>query len=197
MVNLFFMASGRNGGGRRYAFLRDRSGAAALEFAIVALPLLAFVALIFHVALYHFALQSLDHATRIAARSVMVGKAQVNATSEAAFKSGLLCPRFILGFTCEKVVVNAFKVEATSDAAAGTGIYKFIDAATKSYKTSPSGTSFCLGGPSDYVLLDVSYDFPNLFGSALSSDGAAAKPWTLRSTSFFRNEPFATKGAAC
>ena len=177
-------------------FGRDEHGATALEFALVAPPFFIFVLMIFQIALYHYGQQSLDYATRIASRSIMVGTVPADARTLASFRDKLVCPAFLMNFACREVVVNAYKVNVTtSNEASNSGIYEFIDPANKHLRPVPAAPTFCIGGPGDYILLDISYQFPNFLGSLIPGFGQT--PFLLRSTNLFRNEPFKSAGASC
>ncbi|GGE17423.1 hypothetical protein GCM10011390_40660 [Aureimonas endophytica] len=177
------------------AFGRDRRAATAVEFGLVAMPFFLLVLMIFQTALFHFAQQSLDLATREASRLVMTGKVPATQQSAEAFRNQLICPKLLFGLECANITARAYKIGLTSDASAGTGIYQFVDASAKALR-APTSASFCIGAASDYVFLDVSYSFTSgiaaLFG-LLAANGVKS----LRSTSLFRNEPFSTGGATC
>lgn len=165
---------------------------------MVCLPFLAFILLVFQVALIHFGRQTLDYATSDAARAVLTGRLSSSEQTMAVFRKNRICPNLLLNFDCDKVIVNAYKVTPqSSDPAKNTGIYQFIDAAGLALRRAPAQDSFCLGGPGDYVFLDVSYDFPNFLGSILTAVGVPPSAFNLRATTFFRSEQFVGSAAAC
>ena len=179
-------------------FGRDRRGATAVEFAMVCLPFIGFVLLVFQVALIHFGRQTLDYATADAARAVLTGTLSGSEQTSTVFRKNRICPKLLMNFDCNKVVVNAYKVTPqNSDAAKNTGIYQFIDATALTLRRAPAQTSFCLGGPGDYVFLDVSYDFPSFLGSVLTTVGVPPSVFNLRATTFFRSEQFVGAGGSC
>ncbi|MBC8129044.1 MAG: pilus assembly protein [Rhizobiaceae bacterium] len=178
-------------------FPRANEGAAAVEFAIVSLPFIAIVFMIFQVALYHFGLQSLDLASSAASRQIMIGKLPASAYNLGEFKRTQICPRLLMNFDCDAVIVNAYKANGPSDPAANTGIYAFINATSKTLRALPAQSTFCVGGPGDHVFLDVAYEFPNFMGSMLMAAGADPRRFMMRSTTFFRNELFDGNGQAC
>ncbi|WP_152047772.1 TadE/TadG family type IV pilus assembly protein [Aureimonas psammosilenae] len=192
------------GGGGRSAgrasvasrFLRGRSGASAIEFALVATPFLMLLMMLFQISLFYFAKESLDDAVRSASRQIMVGKVPASTQSAEAFRNTLLCPRLLFGLECSAIKVDAYRIGLTSDAKTGTGIYQFVDKTKKALRSPSSAGGFCIGAANDYVFLDVSYTFTNAL-SALFDRLTGGGLKTIRSTSLFRNEPFATGGASC
>src|SRR5579884_3514899 len=75
-------------------FLRRQEGAAAVEFALVALPFFALMFAIIETALVFFAGQSLEAAAAEAGRQIMTGQVQGNATIKNAddYKTYIICP---------------------------------------------------------------------------------------------------------
>ncbi|MBE7186263.1 MAG: hypothetical protein INR68_17855, partial [Methylobacterium mesophilicum] len=112
------------------------------------------------------------------------------------FRDALICPQLLIGLNCTSVSVSAAKISLTSDATAGTGIYKFINAGSKTLKPSSQLSGFCLGSGDDYIFLNVSLNITtdsNPLFKLLKSYGVQE----LRSTALYRNEPFQTGGATC
>ena len=72
---------------RHYA--RDRSGAAAVEFALVAGLLILTILFVMTVAMILFVNQAIDYATTRASRQVMTGSAQAKAMDQAGFRKAL------------------------------------------------------------------------------------------------------------
>ena len=176
---------------------RGQDGATAVEFALVGTPFLGLLLLVIQVGAYFFSLQSLDNAVRSAGRDITTGQVSTAITTASAFKTNLLCPRVFWGIDCTKLVINAYKVGKTSKAADSSGVYAFINTATKSLKppqTDPTKQSFCLGGPGDYIFLDVSYPYPNYVGRLLSV--IAGPTMAMRATTFTFNEPYRTASAS-
>ncbi|WP_255475969.1 TadE/TadG family type IV pilus assembly protein [Antarcticirhabdus aurantiaca] len=174
----------------------NKGGVAAVEFAFVAAPFFALVLMVFQLALYHFGVQSLDHATRLAARAVMVGDVPASAQNRAAFLNQMICPHLMMALSCDNIILNVYRIEATSDADKKTGIYRFVDGQTRSLaavESDPSKGSFCLGGPDDFVFIDAAYKLPNIVSSLIGADDWESSPILMRSTTLVRAEPH--KGA--
>lgn len=187
----------KRGALRRVSFGRDQSGTAAIEFGILAVPFFGFVLFILQIGLFHFSQQSLDHAVRLAARQIMTGGVPSTAKTAAGFRDQLICPKLLWNASCEKVFVNAYKVAKTSSSKDGTGIYQFVNEATKTLagpNMDASTAAFCLGGAGDYVFLDVAFDFPDFTFGLL---GEATDRFRLRSSTFIYNEPTVSGGGTC
>ena len=74
-------------------FRGDRSGATAVEFAMVSVPFFGLLFAIFQTAFVFLAQEGLDAATTAAARQLMTGQAQAVAaiTTAAQFRNSLIC----------------------------------------------------------------------------------------------------------
>ncbi len=80
-------------------FKRNRSGATAVEFAIVALPFLSLLFAIIEVALVFFGSLALDNAVDKTSRLIRTGQAQGASMTEAQFKDDI-CQQIISLFNC-------------------------------------------------------------------------------------------------
>ena len=171
--------------------LRDVSGAAAVEFAMTVVPFLGFIFAILQVALYHFALQALDAATRTASRQIMTGTVQARALSADDFKTTLLCPALKMPLACGKIVVSITKV---SSAPTAPNVAPFIQASIPDLvpvNLDGSKSTFCPGVSGDYLFIDVAYSLLNVGSFIQKIVGSPFKDaMILRSTNFIYNEPF-------
>src|SRR5260370_4458614 len=79
--------------------LREQSGAAAVEFAMVAAPFLALVFAIIETAIVFFAGQALETAAGDSARLIMTGQAQTQGYDQAKFKQAV-CAQIYGLFNC-------------------------------------------------------------------------------------------------
>ena len=176
-------------------FFYDRSGAAAVEFALTAVPFLGFIFAIIQVGLYFFSQQSLDYATRLAARQVMTGNVQAKSLTADQLRSSIICPALSINISCNNITVAINVVPKVSNSTSGTGIYAYINKAVPSLKAPNLDINkgvFCTGNPGDYIYIDVAYNFsgfldlmPIIAGPLISRD-----IMILRSTAFIANEPF-------
>ncbi len=186
----------------RGLFIDDRRAAAAVEFALVAAPMLLMVMAVLQSALYVYFSGQLDHATQNAARQILTGTIQNAGTSAADFRNKILCPLLPSVMSCNNVVVN---LQAFSGGTYPSGFYNFVNSAKTGIIIPPldnSQTNFCPGTPQlpgagqqypQYVYLQVFYAMP-LFGSVwlpvmtTTFNGQTVK--LIGSSAAFRNEPF-------
>ena len=164
--------------------LREQSGAAAVEFAMVAAPFLAMVFAIMESALVFFAGQVLETAASSSARLVMTGQAQTQGLDQARFKQAV-CDRISGLFDCAGglyVDVKNYPSFAAVD------VSKPIDA---SGNVQTGNFGYAPGGPGDIVVVRLMYQWPvyvSLLGLNLSDTTGSKR--LLMSTVAFRNEPY-------
>jgi Flp pilus assembly protein TadG len=198
----------RRGGAmaRAKAFLRETTGATAVEFALVA-PML-FLTLIFIMSIGYmiFMNQALDYATQKAARQIRTGQVQTDAiTTQTAFATQIVCPLLPSIFTCSNVIVSS-QTLGTISSITGDGVYpyeynQFVNAAKTGLivpTLSNTATTFCTGSGSTFVYLQILYPVP-FFLSFLSSSTIATtyngqQVYLIMSTATFLNEPFSASG---
>ena len=131
-------------------FKKDQRGAAAIEFALIALPFLAIICAIFELGFVNFQNEMLANAVTDAARAMMTGRLQTaNVQSSQQFISQYLCQSsgrsLPSNFNCSNLIVD---VRSAASFAAG-------DTANDFYKSS--GNVFCPGQPGQVVVLRVAY----------------------------------------
>lgn len=164
--------------------LKDKRGAAAIEFALVAAPLVAFLMAIAETGVVFFAQQSLETAAQGTAREILVGNVQNAKLSQSAFKT-LACTKIPAFMSCGNLLIDVRKVNsyATADLSAPTVTY--------SGSTPSSNGKYDYGAPGDIVLVRLSYPYPTVTGplgfdlSTLSNGSRL-----LIATSLARSEPY-------
>jgi len=163
-------------------FARQQEGAAAVEFALVALPFLALTFAILETALVFFAGQTLEAAAADSARLIMTGQAQNAGYDEATFKTAV-CDRIAGLFDCKTgVYVNVKKYSSFSAISTASPI--------KDGKLDTSVMGYQPGEPGDIVVVSLYYEWPiyvSLLGNNLTNLGNNR---LLVATSAFRNEPY-------
>jgi Flp pilus assembly protein TadG len=169
-------------------FARDQDGAAAVEFAMVAMPLFAIIMASLQAALVLLAEQELDYATDEAGRLVMTG--QVSSTSgqpgyltQAQFTQKV-CSYLPALFNCSNLMVNMQAASSFSGVNTSAPSYTQLQQNTWSYSTGSHGLT------PNTVILQVMYEWP-VFGSLMNfnlADLANGKR-LLIGTSVFKNEP--------
>jgi Flp pilus assembly protein TadG len=147
-------------------FLRASDGATAVEFTLIAFPFLGVIFAIFEIAYVHVEREMLAGAVTKAARALIVGQVQSNATApnRTTFVNTYLCPSsgprlMPAAFDCSQLAVDVRPVSSFSGNDMSNAIYR-------------GSTVFCPGKPSEIVLMRVTYPLPailpfNLFGEAV------------------------------
>ena len=82
-------------------FRRNRRGAAAVEFALVAPLFFGLLFAIIEVAMVFFASQVLETVTQDSARTIMTGQAQEGKYTQQTFKDDVVCPKISVMFDCK------------------------------------------------------------------------------------------------
>jgi Flp pilus assembly protein TadG len=192
---------------RLAAFLAASEGTTAVEFGLIALPLLFSILFLMSVGYTLFLKQGLDFAAQKAARQIRIGAAQQAQMTQAQFLQNVICPALPLTVSCSSIIVNISNVPYTSGNALNYASYmSFVNTQQTNLvvpQLSNSATNYCLGqggsSPS-YVYLQLLYPVPLFF--AMFSAGATTvyngqKVYLLMATSTFLNEPFIAPASAC
>jgi Flp pilus assembly protein TadG len=169
---------------RRNGFLRSRDAAAAVEFALVAAPLLALIAAVFQVGLIIYATQSLQTATAAATRLILTGQAQTQNMTASEFGQAV-CDNATF-FTCSGLMVDVrtYSSFAGSDTSAPALSYDAGGNVTNAWQYNP-------GGPGDVVVARVMYQWPVFMGPlGLNLANLSNGHRLLMATSAFKNEPY-------
>lgn len=165
------------------AFGRREDGAAAVEFAIVALPFLAMLFAILETALVFFAGQTLETAVADSGRLIMTGQAQTTTGyTETSFRNAV-CAKLAGGlFNCASsdMTVDVKKYTAFSDADLSRPVND--DGTVKSGGYDP-------GCPGDIVVVRLIYQYP-VYVSLMGLADMSGNKRLLVATSVFRNEPY-------
>ncbi len=164
-------------------FGRNRRGATAVEFALVAPIFLALLFAIMETALMFFAGQVLETATQDTARLIMTGQAQNGGMTQAQFKEQL-CSRLVALFDCATGVY--IDVQSFSNFSSVT-VTPPIDA----NKNFINNMNYKIGAAGDIVIVRSFYQWP-LFVTGLGYDisNVVGSKRLLTATAAFRNEPF-------
>src|SRR5690242_19878208 len=168
-------------------FARRQDGAAAVEFALVALPFLALTFAIIETALVFFAGQTLEAAVADSARLIMTGQAQNASYSASDFKTQV-CNRIAGLFDCSGGVY----VDVRSYSTFG-GISSAQPVTNNQF--DPTKVSYSLAGPGCIQVVSLYYKWPiyvSLLGDNLSNIGGNYR--LLAATAVFKNEPYSTTG---
>jgi Flp pilus assembly protein TadG len=167
-------------------FIGRQDGAAAVEFAIVALPFFALTFAILETALIFFAGQSLQAAAADASRLIMTGQAQQSNYSASDFKTQV-CNRIYGLFDCSGGMTVDVKTYTTFGSVNTT-------APVSNGQFDSSKTGYTLGGPSCIQVVTLYYQWP-VFLPMLSLSNLSGNNRLLQATAVFKNEPYSGSGS--
>jgi Flp pilus assembly protein TadG len=180
-------------------------GAAAVEFALVAVPFLALLFAILETAFIFFVQQALENAAANAGRLIMTGQAQQNyqgsgqPMTASQFKTAA-CAAIAGVLNCNaSLIVDVQTYSSFSAANAGNATAPPLNSHGV-LQIDPNNPPFDMGGPGDIVVVVLMYQWPawvNLPGLTSLMDLASGnnQPVTgrlLMATSVFMNEPYQT-----
>lgn len=170
-------------------FLRARSGATAVEFALVAAPLLFMLFSIIELALVFMVSSSLENATTEAARRIRTGATQGTTTTQQTAFRNTICAE--IGW-----------MQANCQANLSVDVWYYNSFAGQTLPPPTTGTTFNYanmrfntGAPGDIVLVRSFYRWklvsPFLKGGLERLSGGVT---LLTAAATFRNEPFTAGG---
>lgn len=163
------------------AFRRDRRGATAVEFALIALPFFAVMLAILETGLIYLADNALDTATNDAARLVRTGQAQAQKFDATAFRDQI-CAGVTPLLACSGVKIDV----RTSADFSGAGSSPPLKA---DGTVDVSKLKYDAGHGKDIVVVRAYYEWPAVL-NLLSKNSTANGTYLLASITAFRNEPF-------
>ncbi|ESQ78618.1 TadE/TadG family type IV pilus assembly protein [Asticcacaulis sp. YBE204] len=183
-ISIFRTTPKGQGRRRLRALWRDRSGATAVEFAMVAMPFIMMIMACFELALIVLVSVSLDIATEKAAREIRTG-ITTSSTSIADFKKKICANISWLGSSCvgnlqvDVKTYDNFALAAQATSPVNNGAY------------DASKMSYTIGGGSKIQLVRTYYQWKMFTpflknGMTTLSNGDAV----LSSKVVFKNEPF-------
>jgi len=182
-------------------FARAKRGATAVEFGLVAVPILTMIFGLLELALVFMVATTLDQATQAAARRIRTGEFQSDAApTEINFKA-MVCQNMTwLQSQCASSLW--LDVQTFSNYAALAGAPP-VPIATLDPNSPTANPCFQPGQPADIVLVRTYFQWDlitPLLSSALQNMGSTSGKRLISSTTAFRNEPFNSNpavGAAC
>ncbi len=172
-------------------WLRNERGAAAAEFAIIAVPFFLFVIGIIGVGLYFFTSNALEYGVEAAARKIRTGEAQKTALTVGAFKN-LVCGAAGSYIDCSKLRVILQHAEEWGDITP-TPCLDQNGNMTGSTGSSSDSVATYTGAASEVVLVTLCYqwDLAQTFSflkMGKNTDGTG--PAIVQSATAFRTEPY-------
>jgi Flp pilus assembly protein TadG len=169
---------------RLRAFGKDERAAAAVEFSLVAVPLLGLILAALQLSILFFAGQILQSATTNAGRQLMTGQAQTAGLSAAQFGQ-LVCNPISSLFNCSNLMVDV--ESAGSFSAVNTAppkiTYDANGKVTNAWSWSP-------GAAGQVVIVKVMYNWPVFGPAGLGLSDQPNGSHLLIAVTVFKNEPF-------
>lgn len=168
----------------RLEFLADRSGSAAVEFALVATPFIAILFAMIETFLVFFAQQHLDSITYAASREILTGQAQSTQMTQSQFAQ-LVCSKVRVLFSCNNLMIDveAYTTFSSGSTSAPTLTFDSNGQVTNSWQYNP-------GSPGQIVIVRVMYQWPVFVGSlGFNLSDLANGNHLLMATAAFKNEP--------
>jgi Flp pilus assembly protein TadG len=168
--------------GRR-DFGRDRSGATAVEFAMIGAPFFFLLFAMIEIAAVFFTGTVLENAVLEAARQIRTGQAQTGGMSQGQFRQEV-CDRIAVIGNCDRLAIDVQVFEDFDDVDQSSPVQQ-------DGSMDDSGFGWDPGDAGDIVLVRVFYRWslmtPN-FGGALSNMEGNQR--LITAATVFRNEPF-------
>lgn len=166
-------------------FIQDRSAASALEFALVATPLVLLLLAVLQVSLVYFANFELEGATQQGARLIRTGQAQNKKFTDAEFKQEV-CKHLTAPITCSKLKLDVRSYPSFAGAGGDLTDPLGDDGQLKSNFSYDPG----VGG--DVVVVRAFYplDIGSVLPASINLSNMEGGGRLLIATAAFRNEPF-------
>jgi len=165
----------------------DTSGAAAVEFALVALPFILLVFLALQTVLVFMFSEALQTATIQTSRMIMTGQSASDTQSQ--FQNAV-CANLPSMFNCSGVMVDVQSVSGGDVNGFSTlNTAPLVPAYSNTTGKVTNSWSFQQGQPGDVVIVRVMYDWPvlgGIFGFANQPNGT----YLMVGTAVFENEPY-------
>jgi Flp pilus assembly protein TadG len=168
---------------------RREDGAAAVEFALVAMPFFLMIVGVLEIALFFAAGTVLEGGAAAAARLIRTGQIQDTADPEEAFRTAL-CNHVSSMIPCNQLQYEVILMEEGTFAQASEYEPEFDEDGN----LVPGG--FSMGGTSDVVLVRTAYRYEFLtpfLGSIITGD--AGRNWSMHmAMSVIKAEPYSYEG---
>ena len=165
-------------------FCDDRSGATAVETALVAAPLFALLIAALQLGLVYLSQSALEVATEKTARSVLTGADQTAGMTQQQFLSAL-CANLPSILTCSNVMVDAqvYNNFASSNTSVPTLTYDAKGNVTNQW-------SYNIGSANSIVVLRVMYLLPVVGAFSFNLVNQSANRRLLMTTVVVKDEPY-------
>lgn len=162
---------------------QDRSGAAAVEFAMIATPLFTLILATLEVALFFVGSTIIENGVSETSRTIRTGQVQASGQTIEDFRSSI-CDRIQVVADCGRLYLDVRTIERFADS-------DFSSPLDADGEMDDSGFVFDPGGASEIVIVRAFYDWPLFMPGAVSGlPNMAGNRRLISATAVFRNEPF-------
>jgi len=169
----------------RSRLIRSSSGAAAVEFALVAAPFIGLLIAIIQTMVVFFAQRMLDEVVSQASRTIQTGQAQTSGLTQPQFASWV-CQKTVALFSCPNFMVSVTSSSSFSAASTSTPTLSFDSSGNVT-----NSFSYSLGNPGDIVVVQVLYQWPIVLGPlGFNLSNLSNGNRLLVSTNVFKREPY-------
>jgi hypothetical protein len=187
----------------RQPFLKNDRASTATEFAVLAPLFIFLVLMVMQVGVYFYYSATLQKATDMAVRQILIGNTANSALNQSQFITQNLCPQ-ASNFNCASFVVNLVAAPTdfytmtnkTTDAALPLG---YAMSGLNAPAMDNTKTSYCLGGNGSVMVAQVFYPMPLIgvpsFFATAQYNGQSVV-W-IQADDVFKNEPFSTSYLGC
>lgn len=169
----------------RRGFLRNRRGATAVEFALVAAPFFALILFTLQLSITFFAGQGLETFNETVSRNILTGATQKQNLTSAQFKT-LICSSLPQMYSCSRLYVDVQTASAFNLANTGAPTFTFDGAGNVT-----NSWQYQLGNPGDVVVVRMMYLWPvvsTVISAGLANEANGTR--MLMSTAVFKNEQY-------
>jgi Flp pilus assembly protein TadG len=164
------------------AFLADRQGATAVEFALIATPFIGLLVGIIQTFLVFFAQQLLETSVNQSSRLILTGQAQAQSMTQSQF-AAVICSNLPILFNCNNLMIDVEVAASWSTANTGTPTLTF-DAngnVTNTWQYTP-------GNPGDIVIVRVMYLWPVFTAPLIANLSNGSR--LIMASAAFQNEAY-------
>jgi Flp pilus assembly protein TadG len=178
-------------------FLRAERGATAVEFGLIALPMMVMIFGLLELALVFMVTTALDGAMQAAAREIRTGEFQTSAANTQKDFKTLVCSK--MTWLTPRCDANLWLDVSTYSNFSGLAAAQSPDATI----FDPTKLCWSTGQPTDIVLVRAYFEWnliTPLLDNAMENMGGGSGKRLITSTTAFRNEPFSQTppvGAKC
>lgn len=170
---------------RKYGFLRNKNGATAVEFALIAAPFIALLMGTIQTFLVFFADQQLQMIVTKTSRMILTGQAQDQGLSQSAF-AAKLCANVSVLFTCSNIMIDvqAYSSFSSANTGAPTLTFNASGNVTNAWQYNP-------GTANQIVVVRAMYQWPVFLGPlGFNLANLSNNNRLLLATAVFKNEPY-------